>query len=520
MNISRFPGMAARLARLVAVFAVAFAVNARATTWVVGNLNDSGNGSLRGAITSASNGDTVDATQVTGTITLTSGVITINSNITIVGPGADLLTVSGNHGSQIFVNNGTTGISGMTIANGSNSTNAGGGVVNSGTLTLSFCAVANNSGIRGGGGIYTSNALTVNACLFLNNNSGESSGGGIYNEGTALIENSTFSGNSSGSVGGGLIISTEGSPVQATVINCTFSGNSASNGGGIGIVNLGTSATLTTGNTIFANTSRGRNVGGLDGTINSLGNNISDDSTGPSGPTDLKSTNPDLGPLQDNGGPTLTMALTGGPAIASGDTALVYEYQESTDQRGYPRTYEGTVDVGAYETYASLLFGETGPPGAPGMPGVAGATGATGPTGPQGPAGATGPTGPTGPTGATGLRGPVGPAGIAGPAGSTGPAGPRGAQGPAGPSGLQGPQGSAGAQGIAGATGSQGPTGPTGATGNDFASGSVLFLQQGVTAPSGFTYMGTTSLDLTFARPSGHSSPNNQAETFNFYQKN
>src|SRR5581483_5036929 len=122
---------------------VATSGSARGAILSVTNLLDSGPGSLRATIGGASNGDTIDATQLSGTITLTGSAITIGANVSIVGPGANYLVVSGDNASSIFVNNGTAEISGMTIANGAGGN--GGGVANYGALTISFCTLANNT---------------------------------------------------------------------------------------------------------------------------------------------------------------------------------------------------------------------------------------------------------------------------------------------------------------------------------------------------------------------------------------
>jgi hypothetical protein len=85
-------------------------------------------------------------------------------------------------------------------------------------------------------------------------------------------------------------------------------------------------------------------------TFTSLGYNISSDDGGGvlSGPGDQINTNPLLGPLQDNGGPTFTHALLpGSPAIDAGDPN--YTPPPSTDQRGYPRLYNGRIDIGSVE---------------------------------------------------------------------------------------------------------------------------------------------------------------------------
>src|SRR5207248_2423488 len=87
------------------------------------------------------------------------------------------------------------------------------------------------------------------------------------------------------------------------------------------------------------------------GTFRSQGHNLSSDSGSGflTGPGDIINTNPLLGPLQDNGGLTLTMALLpGSPAINAGDNANVSDF----DQRGpgFPRIVAGLIDIGAFES--------------------------------------------------------------------------------------------------------------------------------------------------------------------------
>src|SRR5262245_22724611 len=71
---------------------------------VVTNSNDSGPGSLRDALATANDGDTIDATGVSGTILLTSGELQIIHGVTINGPGAGTLAVNGNGSSRVFEN--------------------------------------------------------------------------------------------------------------------------------------------------------------------------------------------------------------------------------------------------------------------------------------------------------------------------------------------------------------------------------------------------------------------------------
>jgi hypothetical protein len=91
----------------------------------------------------------------------------------------------------------------------------------------------------------------------------------------------------------------------------------------------------------------------LFGNLGSLGHNLVGNTQGGSGfdPTDLLNVNPMLGPLQDNGGPTQTMALLpGSPAINAGDPAQL----GVADQRGVER--RGGVNIGAYQASASALI--------------------------------------------------------------------------------------------------------------------------------------------------------------------
>ena len=249
---------------------------------------DSGAGSLRKAIEDACAGSTItfDMTpgHVISPITLTSGQLLISNHLTVQGPGANLLTVSGNDASRIFeVNSGVTlNISGLTIANGKVSgsgTNHGGGIINAGTLTVTNSTLSDNSvsgssgSFNAGGGIYNSGTLNiVSSTLSHNSASGgcHSDGGGIFNDGTLTITSSTLSNNSvsdssgcgGGNFGGGIY-----NNGTLTITNSTLSGNSVSsisfNVGG-GIYNSGTL-------NIRSSTLSGNSVSGSSGSFNGGG---------------------------------------------------------------------------------------------------------------------------------------------------------------------------------------------------------------------------------------------------------
>jgi hypothetical protein len=149
--------------------------NAHAATNTVTSLNDSGAGSLRRATAVSVDGDVIDFT-TNGTITLTSGELEITNNLTINGPGATNLVVSGNNTSRVFnisSSSATVTVSGVTIRDGRAPDGAtagggdtgfdggdynggdgayGGGIFNLGTLTLTNCAVTHNAAGNGGGG--------------------------------------------------------------------------------------------------------------------------------------------------------------------------------------------------------------------------------------------------------------------------------------------------------------------------------------------------------------------------------
>src|ERR1700730_11054290 len=73
------------------------------TVLTVTNTNDNGTGSLRDAINTAAPGDTIMFNlSLPATIALTTGEVDISQNLTIAGPGANLLTVSGNNSSRAF----------------------------------------------------------------------------------------------------------------------------------------------------------------------------------------------------------------------------------------------------------------------------------------------------------------------------------------------------------------------------------------------------------------------------------
>jgi hypothetical protein len=232
------------------------------STLTVTSTADSGPGSLRYEIAAAKGNDTiVFAPSLDGqTITLTSGELDLTNNLTIQGPGAGQLSISGGGSSRVFEVAGNTNVtlSGLTISNGT-AANGGGIYVDSGgTLTISNSTLISDTATNyGGGGVYNSGTLTINNST-LSNNSAAYSGGAINNVGTLTISGCTLSGNSGNTpvgyspYGGGAILNGHGG--NLSISNSTLSGNSDTNGDGGAIFSLGGSTLTLTDCTLSSNT--------------------------------------------------------------------------------------------------------------------------------------------------------------------------------------------------------------------------------------------------------------------------
>ncbi|MFZ1220495.1 MAG: choice-of-anchor Q domain-containing protein [Chthoniobacterales bacterium] len=222
----------------------------------------------------------------------------------------------------------------------------GGGISNSGTLTLIGSTISNNQCFAQGGGIFSSGNLAISSSTVSGNivngsngGVGSGDGGGILGLGTLTLANSTVSNNSVTNKGGGI----HGSGI---ITNSTISDNAAANAGG-GIFANGS---VEIGNTILKAGASGANIVGNPGSVTSLGYNLSSDGGGGflTATGDQINTDPVLGPLQENSGPTFTHApLNGSPAIDAGDPG--FTPPPSEDQRGLPRVFNGRIDIGSVE---------------------------------------------------------------------------------------------------------------------------------------------------------------------------
>jgi hypothetical protein len=372
-----------------------FAINAGTTVSLFGLTIVGGNTTGGGGINNAGT-LTVDNciisnnTSFGGGGILNSGMLTV-SNCTISGNSANTAEFGGGG----ILNFGTLLVSNCTIA-GNSSDLQGGGVYSHGTLTVNNCTITENVASGGwGGGIFSTTTLTVNNCTVADNVA--TRGGGIFSTATLTVNNGTIANNvATGGYGGGIY--SEGT---LTVTDCTISDNSAAaNGGGGGIYEYQDSAAIIS-STVVGNSASGQSVvgGGITSnggtlTLNNTivagniaaggatdpdlsadvsasvtigtttydeGYNLIGDGTGSGGVTNgvngdqigtaATPINPMLGPLENNGGPTQTMALLfGSPAINAGDpngTGL-----PEFDQRGpgFARVVANRADIGAYES--------------------------------------------------------------------------------------------------------------------------------------------------------------------------
>jgi CSLREA domain-containing protein/uncharacterized repeat protein (TIGR01451 family) len=341
-----------------------------------------------------------------GTVTI-SGVTLTGGNIGGAEPTGAGLEKTG--GSLTLVNSAVTGNTSTSNAAGPR----GGGIDNvAGDLTVLNSTISENHLVSStqntmGGGIWdgaSSVALTISGSRIAGNTSGKGSGGGIFSNTGFQISGTTIDGNEAdGSVGGGVHLaggtgvvtsstvsnniaqspSTTGGGIFANaplqVTNATITGNKSLGGGSTVGGGIHSNDTLTLTNvTLDANTANIHNnlqnngpttfvntivSNGQGSTPNnnceqpittSLGHNIdSGNSCGFTAAGDQINTDPKLGPLANNGGPTFTeMPALDSPALNAGLASKC----PATDQRGVARPQDGVCDIGAVErTFAADL---------------------------------------------------------------------------------------------------------------------------------------------------------------------
>jgi hypothetical protein len=277
----------------------------------------------------------------------------------------------------VFTDNGNFSITNSTISN--NMSGSGGGIAigSSGDIIISNSTINNNTGTSWGGGITSSGTLTIHDSTINGNTNVVFGGGGINNFGILNIFRSTISHNSTtgGNGGGGIHSGNQlGNTPVVNLTNVTISHNE-----GEGLNFNGSQNTLnfvtvygniapdskgsnyhsydssTTFKHVILQSDSGSNceIGG-DGITSAGFNLVSDDSCNLNGTADLQNTDAQLGPLKNNGGPTLThLPKVGSPALDGGQCVAGI----SNDQRGVARPQGGTCDRGAVERTADDVDG-------------------------------------------------------------------------------------------------------------------------------------------------------------------
>jgi chitodextrinase len=342
------------------------------------------------------------------------GLPRITRNVTIQGSGATITrsTAAGTPVFRIFdvSSAGSLTLNSVTISNGlaNNGQQGGGGIFNSGTLTVTGSTFSGNVAPTAtgtsGGAINSHGTLTVSTSTFTNNTAQE--GGGVFNQKTATITNDTFSNNTATIFGGGALLNAAGTmrvtgstftgntgpgggaidnDTTLNISNSTFTGNSAGSNGGGAIDNFGpttitqstfsgnsssfganilnfTGFTLSLSMSIVASGQGGPNCGG-GAAVTDLGYNIDTGSTCgfSSANHSMSNTQPQLGGMASNGGPTQTMALPSGSPAVDAIPSATSGCTGSADQRGTTRPQGNGCDVGAYE----LVQGGSGTPSVP-----------------------------------------------------------------------------------------------------------------------------------------------------------
>jgi hypothetical protein len=373
---------------------------AQATDVTVTNLTDGPgagpSGSLRKAITDTEG--TIGADRVlfqaglTGTITLSSGDLPqLFDSVEILGAGANV-TIAGNGSDRLFVMSGanTVKLSELTMTGGSAGGGDGGAIVSAGTnLTIEDSTISNSSAADGGG-LALSGPTTITDSTVSGNHATAGDGGGIQFVGSypLVIQGSTLSANTATSEGAGLYVKDASATITRSTISgntgaaygggvwsdggglniddSTIAGNSAGTGGGVTSADHPTDPSLT--NTIVADNTATygpdlNSAGAPDepfnvsfGMIENTADAVINETVAGS---NITGQDPQLGPLQDNGGATLTRApAPASPVIDKGSSVT------SFDQRGRPRAFDfpaianstavgaNAADIGAVEQAA------------------------------------------------------------------------------------------------------------------------------------------------------------------------
>lgn len=299
------------------------------------------------------------------------GILTSSSTLTLTGSQIDG-NIATYAGGGIYASAATLILDGSQVA-GNDAGYSGGGInAGTGSLTLTNSRVEGNNVDGTGGGIYLSlGTATLTNSLVSTNTSGFA-GGGISSGSTLTLINSTLSGNSSVNNGGGLDIRIGTTKLyNVTLTNNTADSNGDNDGDGGGAYIFSSDGTLIATHSIIGGNIDGSTTSNqhpdCSGDLTGAGYNLIANTSGCTLTGDTTGTvtglSPNLGPLQDNDGPTFTHALlVGSPAIDAGNAAGCVDPSSlplTSDQRGFFRPADGDgnftsrCDLGAFEFNSS-----------------------------------------------------------------------------------------------------------------------------------------------------------------------
>lgn len=360
-------------------------------------------------------GCTYSLTAVAESVDGPTGLPRITGDVTVDGNGATIVRGAGAPSFRFFdvAPGARLTLTSVTLSGGSDGSGIGGGAVfNDGTLSMSGVDVADDTAPEtmgaSGGGVINAGTLTVTGSTFTGDSGWEA--GAILNEAQATVSTSTFDGNDGTVYGGGAVVGAAGTTTldrdtfvdnttgsgggggaidndsTVNVDNSTFTGNTGGTNGGGAIQNFGTMAisyatldgdsspygaeihnlpasgdTLTVTDSVVANGEQGNNCSGSAAVTDGGYNIDSGSSCGFSAAGHSRSdTDPQLGSLADNGGPTETMALAADSPAVNAIPSTEPGCLDTTDQRGVPRPQGPGCDVGAYELRYSPIGGLLG----------------------------------------------------------------------------------------------------------------------------------------------------------------
>jgi hypothetical protein len=252
-------------------------------------------------------------------------------------------------------------------------------------VTILNSTISGNTASSDGGGVAVANSVMTIANSTIANNTAADNGGGIavhgfylYTQGprdsTLNLIQTTISGNTAGALGDGLYLYAPITPPVRAGANAPHdTGKNAAKEAeerkadlkahataGVGTASVGT--VTITGTNISANVGGGAVATGDTAAVtadHSLFGGVGANVTVSGAGNQTGVNTPGLGPLADNGGPTLTMKLlTGSPALDAGPNPVESFTGNEFDQRGagHPRVINGVVDIGAYEAELAALF--------------------------------------------------------------------------------------------------------------------------------------------------------------------